>query len=52
MGVDHKFHGIGNEIPGRQGIEHAAMPHGNPIINGDGIEFLGDAARLFDLARD
>ena len=28
------------------------MPHGDAIIHGDGVEFLGNAARLLDLARD
>ena len=51
MGVDHIFHGIGDDVPGRQGVEHATMPHGDPIINSDGIEFLGNPTRLFDLAR-
>jgi hypothetical protein len=28
------------------------MAHGDAVIDGDGVEFLGDAARLLDLAGD
>ena len=28
------------------------MAHGNAVVDGNGVEFLGDAARLLDLARD
>ena len=27
------------------------MPHGDAVIDGDGVEFLGDAAGRLDLAR-
>jgi hypothetical protein len=35
-----------------QRIEHAVMAHGDAVVDGDGVEFLGDAAGLLDLARD
>jgi hypothetical protein len=50
MGVDHVFDGIGDEFARGQRIEHAVMTHGDAVIDGDGVEFLGDAARLLDLA--
>ena len=52
MGVDHVFHAVGDDFPARQAIEHAAVSHGDPVVDGDGVELLGDAARLFDLAGD
>ncbi len=38
------------QLARRQRIEHAVMTHGDAVIDGDGVEFLGDAAGLFDLA--
>ncbi len=35
-----------------QRIEHAVVAHGDAVVDGDGVEFLGDAARRLDLARD
>ncbi len=50
VGVDHVLHGIGDELPRRQRIEHAAVAHGDAVIHGDCVELLGDATRGFDLA--
>ena len=52
VGVDHVFDRVGDQFARRQRIEHAVMAHGDAVIDGDGVEFLGDAAGLFDLARD
>ncbi len=52
MGVDHVFNGVGDQLAARQRIEHAAMAHRDAVVDGDGVEFLGDAARPFDLAGD
>ena len=52
MSVDHVLHRIRNHLARRQRVEHAVVAHSNAIINGDGIEFLRDAARLADCAGD
>jgi hypothetical protein len=44
VGVDHVFDAVGDEFARRQRIEHAVMAHGDAVIDGDGVEFLGDAA--------
>ena len=36
---------------GREAVEHAVMTHGDAVVHRDGVEFLGDAARLLDLPR-
>ena len=48
VGVDHIFHAVGDDVPGRQGVEHAVMAHGNTVIHGDGVEFGREAAQLAD----
>jgi len=48
VGIHHVFHGIGNEVPGRQAVEHAVMAHGDAVVDGDGVEFLGNAPRRLD----
>jgi len=35
-----------------QRIEHAAMAHGDAVIDRDGVELLGHATGRLDLARD
>ncbi len=52
VGVDHVFDAVGDQLARRQRIEHAVMAHGDAVIDGDGVELLGDAAGLLDLARD
>ena len=52
MGVGHIFDAVGDELARRQRIEHAVVAHGDAVVHGDGVEFLGDAARRLDLARD
>jgi hypothetical protein len=50
MGIDHVLDRIGDELARGQAVEHAAMAHGDAVVDGDGIELLGHAARLLDLA--
>ncbi len=52
MGVDHVFDAVGDQFARRQRIEHAVMAHGDAVVDGDRVEFLGDTAGRFDLARD
>src|SRR5690606_17279237 len=44
VGVDHVFHRVGDDIPGRQGIEHAVMTHGDSVIHSDGVELAAHAS--------
>jgi hypothetical protein len=50
VAIDHVFHRIGDQVAAGQRIQHAAVAHGNAVIDGDGVEFLGDATGFFDLA--
>ena len=43
---------VGDQFARRQRIEHAVVAHGDAVIDGDGVELLGDAAGRLDLARD
>ena len=52
MGIDHVFDAVGDQLARGQAVEHAVMAHGDAVIDGDGVEFLGDAAGRLDLARD
>ena len=52
MGVDHVLDAVGDELARGQRVEHAVVPHGDAVVDGDGVEFLGDAAGRLDLARD
>ena len=46
MGVAHILDAVGDQIPGRQGVEHAGMAHGDTVINGDGVELGGKTTGL------
>ena len=50
VGIDHVFDGVGNQIAARQGVQHAAVSHGDAVVDGDGVEFFGDCARFFNFA--
>ena len=52
VGVHHVFHAVGDELARGQRIKHAVVAHGDAVVDGDGVEFLGHAARGFDLTRD
>ena len=43
MRIDHVFDGVGNDLSRRQGVEHAAVAHGDAIVYGDGVKFLRHA---------
>ncbi|KAG1455584.1 hypothetical protein G6F57_015267 [Rhizopus arrhizus] len=50
--VHHVFDRVGDQFARRQRIQHAAVAHGDAVIAGARVEFLGDAARSFDLFGD
>src|SRR5450830_525494 len=52
VGVDHVFDGVGDDLAARQRIEHAIVAHGDAVIHGDGVEFLGDTAGPLDFTGD
>ena len=52
MGIDHVFDGVGDQLARGQRIQHPVMAHRDPVIDRDGVELLGHAARRLDLARD
>ena len=49
MGIHHVLHTVGNDVARRQGIQHTVMPHCNAVVDGNRIEFGGEAALLFYL---
>ena len=49
--IDHVLNRVGNQVAGGQTVEHPVVAHGNTVIYGNGVEFLGDTARGFDLPR-
>ena len=51
MGVGHIFDAVGDELARRQRVEHAVVAHGDAVVHGDGVEFLGDPARGLHLPR-
>src|SRR5699024_5348592 len=42
--VDHVFDGVGDEFATGQGVEHAAVTHGDAVVHGDGVELPRDAS--------
>jgi len=52
VGVGHVLHRVGDQLARGQRVQHAVVAHGNAVVDGDGVEFLGDAAGFFDLAGD
>ena len=48
MGVDHVLHGVGNEFAGGQAVEHAAMTHGDAVIDSNRVELAGNATGFFN----
>ena len=52
VGVDHVLDSVGDDLARRQAVEHAVVAHGDAVVDRDGVELLGDAAGLLDLARD
>ena len=48
--VDHVLNGVGDDLAARQRVQHAVVAHGDAVVDGDGVEFFGNAASAFDLA--
>jgi hypothetical protein len=46
------FDAVRDQIPARQAVKHTPVTHCDAVIHRNGVEFLGDTARRFDLARD
>jgi hypothetical protein len=51
VGIHHVFHAVGDQVAAGQAVQHAAVAHGDAVVDGDGVEFLGHAASAFDFAR-
>jgi hypothetical protein len=51
MGVGHVFDRVRDDLARGQAVEHAVVTHGDAVVYRDGVEFLGDAARILDLTR-
>ena len=49
--IHHVLNRVSNDVAGRQTVEHAVVSHSNPVINGDGVKFFSDTARIFDFSR-
>ena len=39
----------GDDVARREGVEHAVVPHGYAVVDGDGVELSGIAAEVFYL---
>lgn len=48
MGIGHIFDAVGNDLARGQRIKHAVVPHGDAVVDGDGVEFRGETAERFD----
>src|SRR5690606_39705096 len=42
--VDHVLHGVGDQFAAGQGVQHAAVPHGDAVVDRDGVELARHAA--------
>ncbi len=52
VGVCHVFGRVRNQVAAREAVEHAVVAHGDTVVHGDGVHFLGDTAGGFDRAGD
>ncbi len=52
VGVDHVLDAVRDELARWQRVEHAVVAHGDAVVDGDGVEFFGHAARGLDFACD
>jgi len=50
VGIRHVFHRISNQLARRQGVQHPAVAHGDPVIDSNRIKFLGHATGSLDLS--
>src|SRR5690606_18506064 len=44
VGVDHVLDGVGDDLARGQRVRHAAVAHGDAVVQRDGVEFAGHAA--------
>ena len=49
MSIHHVLHRVGNDIARRQTVQHAVVPHGDAVVNGDGVELGCIAAHALNL---
>ena len=42
------FHGIGDDVAARQGVQHAGVAHGDAVINGHRVELARNTAGFLD----
>ena len=47
--IDHVFHGVGNDVPRGQWIEHTVVSHSNSVVNSNRIELRCIATKSFYL---
>jgi hypothetical protein len=50
--LHHVLDRVGDQLARGQRVQHAAVAHGDAVVDRDGVELLGDAAGRLDLARD
>ncbi len=50
MRIDHVLGSVGDQLPAGKAVQHAAVAHGDAVVDRDGVELLGDATGPFDLA--
>ena len=42
------FHGVGDDVTARQGVQHAGVSHGDAVVNGHRVELTRNAASFLD----
>ena len=52
MGVGHVFDAVGDDFARGERVEHPVVPHGDPVVDGDGVELGGETAARFDALFD
>ena len=48
MRVHLIFHGVGDDVTARQGVQHAGVSHGDAVVNGHRVELTRNAASFLD----
>src|SRR6185436_9677392 len=46
--LDHVLDRVGDQVPRRQAVQHAAVAHRDPVVDGDRVELAGDATGRVD----
>src|SRR5207248_5282358 len=49
--VDHVLHRVGDQLPAGQRVQHAAVAHGDAVVDCDRVELPAHPAGLGDRAR-